>query len=1189
MALSPEIVHARLRAIARRLRWLRCARGFLSGAAGSAAMLCLLLLADAQFHFGPAVRWGAFVLVAAPLLAGLAAGAWAARARVSESGVARRVESAAEQSGNALISAVQFDRELPPGTALREALFQEMRDPFPRVRWSLVFDLPLLRRIALILGGALAVLALIAALRPLVFANSAARILLPASAIAPLTHTRIAELKPGDTRVVNGRELTVSVRLEGKIPRGVWLETRAPGGGWEKRLMDREIGASVFTCAWSEVREPFAYRVSAGDAISPLCRIDVRPRTALVRRAAVLAPPAYTRLEPETRRDFSALQGVVPGSRVTFTLEFNNPLEELRCDAPDFTVEKTSPSAWTLAGVVKANTALRLDFRDADGVADCENLAVAVAPDEPPKLTVTAPPEGKEVFAAPTDALAVTFSASDAFGLASVALVRPGDDAQEAEPIAAWKDAEGKKTYSATVKVPLARYARDGRATFALVAKDQNDVTGPGVTWSRPLVVTFRSQEQLQAQQEKAAQSTAATLETLLKLQQTNLALTQSALAAGRDPNAAQPPIPPLLERQAQIADTARILAASAEPTLRGLLQPLAEKELPSAVLALHNAAAATAPAPRLEALAQAAALEAAILAKLQGARQAAAAEAAKGKIADILSAVEELLRNERLLFRDTSRAAKAEAKALSERQDTLAQQTANTRKSLEKSARDAAMGDDAFRERLAKAAGMFGEYKLYETMLSAADQLQSADFSAAAEKEKAAISGLAKIVEMLNQWQLAEAKREAESLKEAAKAMAGQLEALAKLQRDVLEKSKEIARKADMRPQDAATSDAIRKAREQEEQAIEKMLTDAHLFPDIKPANELRGELTQIYEDVIQADKAEVEAGTVKANEIAVQKEDSLLQAIEQAKKIAEDLEMWLSNTVDSTKWLCENFDKTEMPDMPNLPLPDAFEDLVGDLLKEQEGLAQEAMDAASNQAFAQVQQGWGVADGPMPGFSAQGKSGNTRPNKNEQQGRSSGGREGMSSGEMVGDTASNLEGTTPDARRTNDPMQQGQIKDDGGPHQARATGGGKAGGFSDRNGMDGNAPVRPGNAPRMAASDALAVQQALLSEKTSKTYSQATLLYLRAGGLPGVARLMDQSQAALKEGRMEDFRGLHQKIVTQLREIQGGVLPGNVMTLSSGDAPRAREKRLLGGDEGEAPPAYQKAVEEYYRTLQP
>ena len=79
-----------------------------------------------------------------------------------------------------------------------------------------------------------------------------------------------------------------------------------------------------------------------------------------------------------------------------------------------------------------------------------------------------------------------------------------------------------------------------------------------------------------------------------------------------------------------------------------------------------------------------------------------------------------------------------------------------------------------------------------------------------------------------------------------------------------------------------------------------------------------------------------------------------------------------------------------------------------------------------------------------------------------------------------------------------------------------------------------------------------------------------------------------MDQSQAALKEGRMDDFRNLHQKIVTQLNEVKGGILPGNVVSLTTGDTARAQDKQLLGGDEGQAPAAYKKAVADYYRALQ-
>ncbi|MEI8313748.1 MAG: hypothetical protein WCH98_23640, partial [Verrucomicrobiota bacterium] len=188
---------------------------------------------------------------------------------------------------------------------------------------------------------------------------------------------------------------------------------------------------------------------------------------------------------------------------------------------------------------------------------------------------------------------------------------------------------------------------------------------------------------------------------------------------------------------------------------------------------------------------------------------------------------------------------------------------------------------------------------------------------------------------------------------------------------------------------------------------------------------------------------------------------------------------------------------------------------------------------------------------------------------------------------GEMVGDRASNLEGTTPDIRRTSDPMQQGQVKDDGGINSTRATGGGKAGGFSDRNGMDGNAPLRSAKAPSIPASDALAVKQALLAEKTSKKYAQASLLYLHANGLADVPRLMEESQAALKDGRMEDFNRLHKQIVGQLHAVQGGIQSGSTLMFPQSDSARPGDKQLLGGDEGEAPEAYRKQVADYYRSL--
>jgi hypothetical protein len=262
-------------------------------------------------------------------------------------------------------------------------------------------------------------------------------------------------------------------------------------------------------------------------------------------------------------------------------------------------------------------------------------------------------------------------------------------------------------------------------------------------------------------------------------------------------------------------------------------------------------------------------------------------------------------------------------------------------------------------------------------------------------------------------------------------------------------------------------------------------------------------------------------------------------------------------------------------------------MEDLVGDLQQKQQDL--DNNDAASNQTFAMnPANGWTVGDGQQSNFGAQGKSGNQAPKHNEQMGRSSGGREGMSDGEMAGDEASNLKGDTPDARRTKDPMQQGQVKDDGGIGTTRATGGGKAGGFSDRNGMDGDAPVRAVQAPKMEVANAKAVQQALLAEKTSKQAAQAKLLYLKDGdSLQQVAVLMSESAQAMKEGRMKDVRSLHQQELGRLNEIKNGVASSEVLSVSTGDGSHSQDKQLLGGNEGDAPAQYKDQVADYFRSL--
>ena len=1160
----------------------------LGGMALGVLFLVAFLLLDAWVHFGARGRWVGFVMVVGSFAAGLGMAVRSWRRKVSEEAIARRIEKASAGSGNVLISAVQFDRELPADSPVRTAIFNEMRDPFPQVKWEVVFDARLLKRLGLALGAVAVGLFAWAVAEPGYFSNSAARIFLPSAKIAALTRTQM-ELMPGrDDVVPHGRTFEVKATLHGKVPQSAWLHYREAGSGWQKTLMQREAGRADFAFQWKEVKQPMEYYVQAGDAQSVTFALGVRPRTAVKSRVATVTPPAYTGLPKQEVRDFSVLQNVTPGSTVTVALEFNNPLQEISiADEKAEAIETKRDGESRAEFSVKpfANKALRVQFRDTLGTLDSAPLQISVKADDAPKVVVVDPSEGQQIAAAKGSSLSIRFTAEDAFALGEVAVYRSTDEKEDAVLMQDFPEAAGKQKFEGMAKIKIVPLPGEDRLTFRVVAKDKNDVTGPGVTMSRPVVVMLESKDKLAKAMDEAAAKLTRGLDALIKLQEANL-LESKAAGMKKD----QGPLVGLVGKQVQIADIARELIAASSgvsPDVHRDLVAMGNKEMKDAVLALRNADGAK-DAAREKFLASGIVFEAMILARLQGAPAMVEEDKKQAEIADLISGVEDLLKKEREILKDTKASGESQAQKISERQDALADRASQVRANIEKDTQNQAIGDADFRKRLTTIVAMFGQMKIYEDMLAAAEKLSQKQVPPATEIEQRVVSNLAKMVELLNQWQLADGGKKTEDLKAKVEALQDKLNKLAEIQREVLEKTKELARKSDFRPEDVATAKEFTEQKDLMKDVLEQMTTDLQAFPETKAGNEMKGEIVSIFEDVEQADKEDVAANKLKPEEIAVQKEQGILDAIEAAKKIAADMEMWLPNKNETQKWLMENFDKTEMPEMPMLPLADAFEDLVGNLLEAQKDIEEEIQDAASNQAMAMnPANGWEVRDGPMPGFGAQGRSGNERPNHNEQMGRSSGGREGMSDGEMAAGKTQNLEGDTPTTRRTRDAMQQGQVEDEGGIGKTRATGGGKASGFSDRQGMEGNAPLRASNAGKRAG-DAASVAQAQLAERTAKKVAEAQLLYIRgADQLGTVAGLMDQNAQAIRDGRLKDSVAIHQKIMGRLKELKGGVASDEVVTFSASDGAKTQEKQLLGGQEGEAPTAYKEMVADYFRSL--
>jgi hypothetical protein len=1170
-------------------RALKIGRGFTALAIGlvaAAVVLGLWLLADSRLRFGAAGRWSGLLAIALPLAVAALDCVKSWLAHIDDAALARRLETTTGRTDNALVNAVQLDRSLAGSSPWRTVLLGELAGLWTGTAWQRVYDWRLLRRWT---AGAAALLllgSLLFAWRPAEFRQRLERVLMPAREIAPLTRTRVASIAPGDRVVARGTVLTMRVTLEGVAPPEVWLIVTRDDGQVERHAAQATGAAMAWAtdCQWQQSGH---YRFEAGDARSFERRIEVQVPAKVVARQLTIEPPAYTKLPASRVAQGNPWPAIPEGSSVLLEWTFDRAVKSLSVDHDDAVAHSSArPEAWNLSGKLAVNRAWSAHWTDVVGLADQERVVFNVKADEAPRVRWLQPTGEEEVLLTRDASLAVSFEASDDYSLAEVALCRGTPEKPDAAVIQAWKP--NTSSFKQSADVPLTRWVgqNESEAWFCVVARDGNNVTGPGRTLSRMLVVRIVTPEELQRASANRQAEVLGSMDDLLRLQQTNLNATRSL---AREP-AANGDATALIERQTRVGEAADQLIANTPAGTaewRDALAALAAKEMPQATLALREVAEATTGARR-STLAKAEALETTILARLKNLPASLSDEAGGAAVRDLIGRVEALFNRQKSLHGRVLTAVTGVGAAMAGDQDALADESRAVRQALTNGAHNPSLGDATFRKVLEKAASLMTGSKIYEKMVRSAEQIEIEHFPAAAALGKQVLVDLARVLELLNTSQRTTAANKADSLKQTAADIHEKLEALLEQQRAVVEKSKQLAAKDEFRPEDVAVAKELAAEKAALATLIEQMLTDAHAFPDLRPMNELREELTKIYEDVIQQDAAQAAAGQLKPSEVAVQKEESLLADIEKATKTSADMEMWLPDKNDTIKWLMENFDLTEMPEIPNLPLPDSFTDMVGDLVKKQQDLDEQVQDAASNNALAvNPANGWEVDDGPMPGFNAQGKSGNTAPNKNEQTGRSSGGREGMSNGEMVNQRADRLEGSSTQARRTSDPMQKGQVQDDGPPADAKATGGGKAGGVSQRAGMTGDGPLRAVNSPDQMLNNALAAEQAMLAQQTAKSYATARLFYLHTGPMPEVARLMDESRDALKSGRLADYEALHRRIVASLRQLGDGSATSEVKVLGSAGSRFVGEKRLPGGADVAVPAGFQQPVDDYFRSL--
>jgi hypothetical protein len=332
--------------------------------------------------------------------------------------------------------------------------------------------------------------------------------------------------------------------------------------------------------------------------------------------------------------------------------------------------------------------------------------------------------------------------------------------------------------------------------------------------------------------------------------------------------------------------------------------------------------------------------------------------------------------------------------------------------------------------------------------------------------------------------------------------------------------------------------------------------------------------DMNEVYQEVQKASEALYQ----KRSEIAVPAEQA---GLEKAAEIEQNLERWLPNTPDNTKWSMEE-PANQPSDVPLAELPKQLDDLVGDLLNKEQQMDPDKDDVSSSiMDSLDKGAGWGAGDGPMSNMSAKGVTGNQLPNNMEIGGRAGEGRNGKSDGEMVGNTAVGKGGKETPTRMTSTPFENGSVADQSHDTKGGATGGGKLAGFG-QDGLRGSSPPAPQQRTHMYAQ-----QQSQLRQQAESLALQLRRERRPTGDLESAVAAMERVEhAAQTQDGLGLVQGYHQAL-DALAAAHSDYAGERLSRVEADHLARSTQPGMNDTQAEPAPAGYEEMTGAYFRSL--
>jgi hypothetical protein len=1123
---------------------------------------------------------------------------WSALSRAySHEGIAAALEKTFPDLDNRLINFLQFSRE-PSNDRFKSAY---LKNGFPDLdkldlrqlkdrkahKWSLIACLSL---------------AIVLAAPGMIYGKpwfiALWRAVNPFSPIELPTLTKIVEVTPGDTTIPTGQGILLNCKVQGFKGHEVFLEMDSADGPDETVSLGKITSGSeeTFSRQIPRLATTLKYRFRAGDSYpSKWFTISTKAPTAFTGIAATLTPPAHTRLAPTKLNLQKDPLVAKSGSRLQVTVQSNADLTgvvlsgAVQSAVPLASFDK-NPRVWAAEAVLAPGASLKFEAKEGDSIALTEEIAVTVQPDEPPEIEIVEPTQASILPSGSRPQ--IHFEVKDDYGLSEVEVQQlPPDQTPEAPAttLKSWK-VQGRPAFNQIWSADITA-APGKKLAFRIVARDTHP-DKPNEKISDSVVFTTPTTEELLAKKNELANSASTGIDQLLELQKANIEETEK------------------LAGNLKKIDPAKWLEAATtqekiREVLKGLLdnpiQPLGAltevgqklylNESTHAVEALKSAANG-APERRGEFAKEALDSQKSILRQLAPAESSMEESLKDGRLTGLAAMLEALIKGQNDLLTKTSDLATSKGNAspdMVDAQDALAEDVKAFIRTAREDAKQTETADAAFALSINQAADQAEKEAIQKDMVLAAENLDQQRLEEAKPPQESAIRKLQVISDSLNQLNLTEEKEQTVDFLEAVGEAKEKIEKIQELHKKMRESIDSVKAQADhdkelVDKMEDAYAEMVKNTKE----ALLEVPTDLHIFAEMNTANDLVEDVFSIFEEIEQVAKEETNPdGTKKdfeAKDKGYAKEDVLMSKMGEAKERLDACEMWLGDKADAAKVTTESIDREEMPDsgIAMAELATAAEDLVGDLLKESKEDAAEADDGATNHAMSDFPAGWETAEGNIASFGAQGKSGNTAPDHKEQDGRSNVGRQGMASGETaagsgkIGAGDDNIE-----ARRTQDPIQSGQVDAEGDAKTA-ATGGGKqASGKADDVGMSGG--TKRVDSTEQGSYEGMA---AIMAKKADALYAEASQKNIRVDSLKNAAEHIRQSADAIAKGDIRQMKEHKKMAAAQLMEARAQLKAGPNSAIPVNRTIDMLEGVVESGSDA-APEEFRDKVSEYYTAL--